>query len=86
MSPSDLLNYHLAQYGDTKNAIYIKLSDLILQSIYVDFHGKEHLSNWLDETIEDKFEESAIEQFGRQQFDDEVCKIANAIADELGLQ
>ncbi|UOO89565.1 DUF551 domain-containing protein [Vitreoscilla massiliensis] len=86
MSPSDLLNYHLAQYGDTKNAIYIKLSDLILQSIYVDFHSKEHLSNWLDETIEDKFEESAIEQFGQQQFDDEICKIANAIADELGLQ
>ena len=41
---------------------------------------------WLDEEIEDGFEVSEIEQFGRHQFDYEVCKIATVIANELGLQ
>ena len=78
--------HYIEQYLDTKNSTYTQLCGLIERSINTDFWSKEHLSNWLDEEIEDGFEVSEIEQFGQQQFDDEICKIANAIADELGLQ
>ena len=78
-------HYFEQNRGAESDAFYY-LFILIEYAINTEFHSKEHLSNWLDETIEEQFEVSEIEQFGRQQFDDEVCKIATVIASELGLQ
>ena len=78
--------HYIEQYRDTKNPVYIQLPSLIERAINTDFWGKEHLSNWLDEEIEDWFHANTIKSIGQQAFDDEICKIAGVIAAELGLQ
>ena len=78
--------HYIGQYLDTKNSTYTQLCGLIERAINTDFWGKEHLSNWLDEEIEDWFHANTIKSIGQQAFDDEVCKIAGVIAAELGLQ